>query len=389
MLALTAWTLLALFMATYVGYPLVMIGLASLFSKRSWHQGQLRPVAPSLSVAVVICAHNEERHLAAKLDSVLAAARALSGGVRIIVADDGSTDTTLAIAQQFEQDGVEVLALPRGGKAAALNRATAFVREDVIVLTDADPLFQADTLVQLLAPFADPKIGALAGVVEMVRSKNGGGLAAAGHLFRQYENALRKAEDRVFGTISADGGLYALRARLMPQVPPDGTDDFFISTAAPAAGLRIAFAPYAIVTEHPTGSESRDLRRRIRITVRGLTSLGHRRALLNPLKYGGYAFGLAMHKIARRMAPLVLVPLAFLAPILATGGSAFWFAITIGLVVALALAIAAWLTKGRLPKVLKVPYLLGLHLFGLGAGVILFLGGKRFVVWTPEKASGA
>ncbi|WP_156841931.1 glycosyltransferase [Novosphingobium aquimarinum] len=382
-IAALAWMLAAAIGLTYLGFPLALLAVARLAPPRPWHKVEAAD-SPRPPLCVLISAYNEEAHLAGKLESVLRAAAVYENPVRIMVADDGSSDTTLAIAQRFTGQGVEVLALPRGGKAAALNRLAMLADGDVLVLTDADPLFADDTLVRLTQPFADPAVGAVAGNVVMAGRH--GALGRAAGIFRQYESALRVAEDRLFGVVSADGGIYAIRRELMPQVPPDGTDDFHISTAAPMAGRRIAFAPHAKVLEQPMASGRKDLRRRIRITVRGLTALWRRRALMNPRRTGWYAPALFMHKVARRLSPLLLLPVLALSLALAANGSLLWGAVAAAILSLALLALIGWLAEGRIPRLLSIPYVLGLHLFGLGAGVVLFCLGRRFATWTPHKA---
>jgi hypothetical protein len=240
----------------------------------------------------------------------------------------------------------------------------------------------------LIAPFADPVVGAVAGSVETIRTggRRGGRFAGADRVFRAYESAMRRAEDDLFGCVSADGGIYAIRAALMPHVVADATDDFYISTAAVAAGRRIAFAPAAKVYEHSIGGDRQQFRRRVRITVRGMTGLWRRRALMNPLRTGWYGVGLIMHKLARRLAPLTLPPLWLLSGLLATRGETLWGLVFAGLSGGFALGAIGFLTRLKLPRPLGLAYGAMLHLAGLGVGVILFLAGRRYAQWTPQKA---
>ena len=128
------------------------------------------------------------------------------------------------------------------------------------------------------------------------------------------------------------------------------------------------------------------MRRRVRITVRGLTALWRRRGLMNPARTGGYALGLFFHKFARRFAPVLVLPLALCAFALALTGSAFWTLASLAILAAAALGFIGWFAERRLPKILRVPYLLGLHLTGLIAGVALFCWGTRYAQWTPQKS---
>lgn len=369
-----AWVLLLLPAAIFAGYPALMLAAAATRPKR------IRPTPGTPpTVTILIGAHNEAATIGDKLASVATALAAWPGQAEIIVADDGSTDDTAAIAEAHH---ARVIRCPRGGKAAALNVTMPQARGDVLVMTDADPLFDTGTLPALLAPFADPQVGAVAGRIDTIGGR--GRFAAADRWFRHYESALRAAEDRLFGCISADGGLYAIRRTLAPVVPPDVTDDFHISTAAVAAGYRIAFADEARVWEHSIGGGRQQFRRRVRITVRGLTALCRRRALMNPLRTGWYAPALMLHKVGRRLAPLCLLPLWLVSGWLAAQGSLWWALVAAGLTASAAIALAG-AAGMRLRGPLKLVHGAMLHLAGLAMGTMLFASGRRYAQWTPQK----
>jgi len=85
-------------------------------------------------VAALIPAHNEAERIAA----TVVARRAVDGISRVVVIDDGSSDTTAEIARQA---GAEVLRLERNlGKGGAMQAGLELVRNDVevVVLLDAD-----------------------------------------------------------------------------------------------------------------------------------------------------------------------------------------------------------------------------------------------------------
>ena len=371
-----ALLLLLLLVGTFVGYPVLVIAAAPARPRRPDPHARALP-----RCSILICAHNEAARIGDKLASVRTALERAGMPCEILVGDDGSTDETAAIA---EAAGVKVVRCPRGGKAAALNRLVPMLSGEVVVMTDADPLFDERTLPALLAPFADPAVGAVAGRVETIRSR-GSRFAAGDALFRMYESRLRAAEDRLFGCISADGGLYAIRTELIPPVPADVTDDFWISTAAVAAGRRIAFADDARVWEHSIAVGRQQFRRRLRITVRGLTALWKRRALMNPARTGWYAVGLVLHKVARRLAPLTLLPLWLVAALLAGRGEIAWLLVFLGMTGAGLLAGLTAATGVRLPAPLRPVHGVMLHLAGLALGAVLFACGRRYSQWTPKK----
>jgi len=158
----------------------------------------------------------------------------------------------------------------------------------------------------------------------MIIPNPGHNLSLGDSLYRHYEAWLRQAENRTGCMVSADGALLALRRELFENVPAEVNDDFFISTCAPVAGKRIVYVEDAQVLDQGVDEPGKQYRRRLRVTVGGLQSLAQRRELMNPLRHGAYAIALISHKLIRRLAPVLLLPLlrlfrARLLPLLAHG----------------------------------------------------------------------
>ena len=106
-------------------------------------------------IGVVVAAYNAAAWLVRCLDSVLAAADVDAADVCIVVADDGSTDGTAAIAQRYaETDGrVQLLKLTHGGQAAARAAAIAALpaQVDRVMIVDADDTIPQQSLSQMAA----------------------------------------------------------------------------------------------------------------------------------------------------------------------------------------------------------------------------------------------
>ena len=107
-----------------------------------------RPIAAAdheVDVTVVIAAFNEERSIGAKLANLIAADWPRDR-LQVIVASDGSTDGTNGIVAGFADRGVRLLALPRVGKAAALNAALAEATGEIVIFSDANSMFGRDAI---------------------------------------------------------------------------------------------------------------------------------------------------------------------------------------------------------------------------------------------------
>jgi O-antigen/teichoic acid export membrane protein/glycosyltransferase involved in cell wall biosynthesis len=94
-------------------------------------------------VSILIPAFNASEWIA---DTIQSAIAQTWPHIEIIVVDDGSQDDTLAIARQFESQGVLVIAQKNQGASAARNNAFSHSRGDFIQWLDADDLLAPDKI---------------------------------------------------------------------------------------------------------------------------------------------------------------------------------------------------------------------------------------------------
>ena len=144
-----------------VGRLVVITGLAFIQNIKARRAGEID--AEFGPVAVVVPAYNEEKVIAKTVASLLE--QDYPGPLSIIVVDDGSPDGTLGVLRAIYGDHprVAIHSKPNGGKASALNYGIALTSAPIIVALDADTLFERDTIRRLVAPLAEPRVGAVAG----------------------------------------------------------------------------------------------------------------------------------------------------------------------------------------------------------------------------------
>lgn len=94
-------------------------------------------------VSILIPAYNAEEWIGDTIRSALAQTWPRT---EIIVVDDGSKDQTLAIARQFESQGVRVVGQKNQGASAARNKAFSLSSGDYIQWLDADDLLAPDKI---------------------------------------------------------------------------------------------------------------------------------------------------------------------------------------------------------------------------------------------------
>lgn len=99
--------------------------------------------ARELRVGAVITAFNYEQYVAAAIESVLEQSLSPS---QVVVVDDGSTDSTAAVAARYEPQ-VEVVSIQNGGIGAARTRGVAQLEDaDAVLLLDADDLLTPQSI---------------------------------------------------------------------------------------------------------------------------------------------------------------------------------------------------------------------------------------------------
>ncbi|MFJ9138316.1 glycosyltransferase [Streptomyces sp. NPDC102256] len=110
-------------------------------------------------VSVLVPAYNEAKCIENTVHSLMASEHP----IEILVVDDGSSDGTARIVEDLALPNVRVVRQLNAGKPAALNRGLANASHDIIVMMDGDTVFEPATVRELVQPFADPRVGAVAG----------------------------------------------------------------------------------------------------------------------------------------------------------------------------------------------------------------------------------
>lgn len=363
----------------YVGYPILLAVITPFFTR---YKDIPQTTNDGPTVSILVAAYNEESYIATKIDSLLSQTYA-DDKFDVWVLNDGSNDRTADIVNGYNNPRIHLLDLPRGGKATALNAGVKASSNEIIVFSDADNEWTDDTLERLVSPFTISSVGAVSGHLSI--RKNSSHLGLGDRLYRQYEAFIRKCETKLGNAVSADGGIFAIRRPLFDEIPQDVTDDFYISTGAIVKGKSLIYQGSALAYDDGVDKAKNQMRRRIRVTVRGMTSLSRRKQLFNPQDFGIYSLCLLSHKLIRRFVPffgLLLLPVNIL---LVNAGYIFQVMLFLQ-VIFYSFAILGLLDEGkRLPKLFSMAGFILLSSVGLGIGIVQFFQGKRFTFWSPEE----
>lgn len=156
-------------LAHFIFYASVALGAMRLFwigalaivhkrrAARREHSTWLPP-----SVTAIVPAYNEATVVTKTIRSLLASKYK---NLKIIIVDDGSSDGTADVVRQAfgKNPHVEVVTKANGGKWSALNTGLALANDEIVVMLDADTIFEPDAIGLLVRHFEDPTVGAVCG----------------------------------------------------------------------------------------------------------------------------------------------------------------------------------------------------------------------------------
>jgi cellulose synthase/poly-beta-1,6-N-acetylglucosamine synthase-like glycosyltransferase len=333
----------------FLGYPL-LIALLSI-NRRQFH-GPLppldRPTTPPLSI--VLCVHNASAQIEHRLSNLFTCTS--DSPIEIVVYCDGCTDDTVEKLQAWVPKGLRIHESTRQqGKAAGLNATIPICSAPIVILCDVRQTFAPDALGKLAAPFSDPAVSAVSGLLEIAPSASGSGRGV--DLYWRLETKLREWEGRLDSVIGCTGAIYALRRDLFTPLPEDTLlDDVVIPMQLAVAGGRILYEPTARAFDPQTLDPEREKRRKLRTLVGNFQMLERYPSWILPWKNRLW-WQLLSHKYLRLLVPWLLIAIAILT---AFATKTFLIAfLAIGQVTAYTLALVGLVFPGIRFRLLSVP----------------------------------
>jgi glycosyltransferase involved in cell wall biosynthesis len=376
---MAALTLFIIFSATiayaYAGYPLLLIALM---------RGRKEPPPPPdlpddrlPTVALLIAAHDEEAALAEKLENSLRIDYPRSK-LRIVVVSDGSTDRTDEIARRYAPKGVALIRVePRGGKSIARNRAVAEETSEILVMSDANAMYEPSAVRKLVRHFVDPSVGVVCGELRLVREHGGE------NLYWRYEKWIKRLENRFHAIVSANGSIYAMRRSLYFPLPPQVDDDFVEPLNALCRGRAVRYEAEAVSVEPDIKPRNiaREYSAKRRTVLRGMQSLLYMCRVARPFRQPVVALELVSHKIFKWLVPFLLLGILVTTALLHRYHDIF-LVLLAGQIFLYGCAIAGILT-GR--RIFYVPAFFVVANAGVFSAVIALLSGKQSKVWERHR----
>ncbi len=377
------WLLLGVVFYVYVGYPLLLHVCGRVRPKR------LAPVPTHSepSVSIVIAARDEARRIPGRLDN-LRQLEYPAEKQQLIVVSDGSTDDTAAILARIPR--VTAIEVPASGKARALNEGVARATNDILVFADMRQAFAPDALRALVAPFRDPRVGAVSGELVLngeprdrrrdddrralddrrarhdrrrarqTPGKRTGGRRSTSRrttlestitdgvgLYWRYEKQIRRDESATGSVVGATGAIYAMRRSLWQPLPNDAIlDDVLTPMRCVMAGYRVVFEEKACAFDRTAPDATAEARRKLRTLAGNYQLLWLEPRLLVPWCNPAWLQFMS-HKVGRLIVPYTLPPLLLLSLLLAHRAPVYAAAFTAQFMFYLLAGYGSWLEHSR------------------------------------------
>jgi biofilm PGA synthesis N-glycosyltransferase PgaC len=304
------WVAAFLVLYTYVFYFLILVLWASIKPRKRSSGGQTVH-----SVSFVIAAYNEKKVIDEKIRNCLSLNYPKSK-IEFIFGSDHSSDGTDDILRRHAKKVDRIRFFPFGkreGKASVINQIVPRAKGDILVFSDANTMYHADSVRRMVTHFADSSVGGVCGRLNLVNPNHNPG----GHgetLYWSYENEIKSLEGRIRTVFGATGGIYAIRRRLFHALGKNRTnvsDDFLIPLQVVARGYDVVYDSSATALEYASSSMRDEFRRKVRIGTANVSALREMRPLLSP-RNGYVALGLWSHKVIRWSVPFLMILLAVL-----------------------------------------------------------------------------
>ena len=340
--------------AALAGLPYVKQGLDLLMSRK---RELVRPEQRfSGSLTILLPVWNEANVLTQKLDNLMETCQGFDP--HLVIIDSASTDASVSIVEAWNgKDAFSSYTLlrmeQRKGKTAAVKQALEHINQtiatDLVLMTDADALFETETVAKLMHWFSDSTIGCVGASPKRLGQRT----EEAEH--RALFSMVRTMESKFDSTPFLEGSCMMWKREALDVEALNvrsNADDAQIATNVRINGLRTIQDPDAYFIDHAPFQRKEHTRQKVR-RAQGLQRhlLRQRKHWFNR-RHGRFAATLRQEAALHLLSPLLLVGalIAMLARWATIGFAEIDFSnatlttMHVGLFVAEAIVFASWLS---------------------------------------------
>ena len=294
----------------FVGYPLLMAIIAYL-SKPCEKDYSYKPF-----VSILVATYNEETVILNRLKNV----RNLDypeDKYEILVINSGSTDQTSRLVKEFSNNsrfsGPSIKLIEendRNGKASAINLGKEHARGEIVLIADANSIYDRSVLRELMPHFKDPHVGAVSG--KYVVSNPCNGITASESFYWEIESIMFSGESYIDSISTVIGTISAWRKELMNFNKKTLSEDLDMTIQVRSRGYKVKYEPKTIVYEPSAITAGDQVKQRKRICIGTIQNffLHIRFFLFCPNFFTALIF--PSHKMLTMFSPFMFLSILFL-----------------------------------------------------------------------------
>ena len=182
------------------------------------------------------------------------------------------------------------------------------------------------------------------------------------------------------------GSFFAVRRDVVREDwRTDVPSDFTVALTCARKGLKAVSDP-AVIGIYPDLKEPADEYSRKRRTVlRGMAGMAAAREVLNPLRYGLFAWQAWSHKVLRWAVPWFLLVL-FISSLALVGQGPIYLGALVAQLAGYGLALLGWVSRpARTNGLIRLAFYFCQVNLAMADALLRFLKGERVVTWEPSK----
>ena len=384
LLEIIFWICLTFILHTYLFYHLSI----RIFARNKKGNTKIFKIEDEIPfVSILIAAHNEETVISDKILSIVNISFPETK-IEVLVGSDCSTDKTNTIIEQLikEYACISIVKFEnRTGKIGVINSLIEKAKYDLVLLTDANVMFDKQSIFELVKHFKNEEIGLVDSKMINIGIKKDG-ISLQEKTYISTEVSSKNAESLLWGTMMGPfGGCFALRKKLWEKIPSHFlVDDFFINMLVLQKGFKSINEPNAIVFEDVSNDLSDEFRRKIRISSGNFQNLFHYKHLL--FDFSWIAFSFFSHKVLRWLTPFFILSMISILPFMIENHR-FYFYFLVGILFCFSLVTIDFLLKSLKVNIKVLRFLTHFTLMNVALfiGFLNYLKGVKSSIWEPTR----
>ena len=384
LLEIIFWICLTFILHTYLFYHLSI----RIFARNKKGNTKIFKIEDEIPfVSILIAAHNEETVIRDKILSIVNSSFPKTK-IEVLVGSDCSTDKTNTIIEQLikEYACISIVKFEnRTGKIGVINSLIEKAKYDLVLLTDANVMFDKQSIFELVKHFKNEEIGLVDSKMINIGIKKDG-ISLQEKTYISTEVSSKNAESLLWGTMMGPfGGCFALRKKLWEKIPLHFlVDDFFINMLVLQKGFKSINEPNAIVFEDVSNDLNDEFQRKIRISSGNFQNLFHYKHLL--FDFSWIAFSFFSHKVLRWLTPFFILSIISILPFIIENHS-FYFYFLIGIIFCFSLVSIDFLLKSLKVNIKLLRFLTHFTLMNVALfiGFLNYIKGVKSSIWEPTR----